>query len=52
MIRELDIKRCSPPINVKVNRDFGSIFSMLLPGTHAKLEPLKDDSHGWPKFFE
>ena len=24
---------------VKVNRDFGSIFSMLLPGTHAKLEP-------------
>ena len=24
---------------VKVNRDFGSIFSTLLPGTHAKLEP-------------
>lgn len=24
---------------IKVNRDFGSIFSMLLPGTHAKLEP-------------
>ncbi|CAM8991236.1 unnamed protein product [Rhodiola kirilowii] len=24
---------------VKVNRDFGSIFSMLLPGTTAKLEP-------------
>jgi len=25
----------------KVNRDFGSIFSMLLPGTTAKLEPLE-----------
>ena len=24
---------------VRVNKDFGSIFSMLLPGTHAKLEP-------------
>jgi hypothetical protein len=24
---------------IKVNRDFGSIFSTLLPGTHAKLEP-------------
>ena len=23
----------------KVNQDFGSIFSMLLPGTSAKLEP-------------
>ena len=23
----------------KVNRDFGSIFSSLLPGAHAKLEP-------------
>lgn len=23
----------------KVNKDFGSIFSMLLPGTSAKLEP-------------
>ena len=27
---------------VKVNRDFGSIFSMLLPGTQAKLEPPED----------
>jgi len=26
---------------VKVNRDFGSIFSTLLPGTNAKLEPLE-----------
>lgn len=25
---------------VKVNRDFGSIFSTLLPGTSAKLEPV------------
>ena len=24
---------------IKVNRDFGSIFAMLLPGCHAKLEP-------------
>merc|ERR1739838_710301 len=23
----------------QVNKDFGSIFSSLLPGTHAKLEP-------------
>ena len=29
---------------VKVNRDFGSIFSMLLPGTQAKLEPLEGQS--------
>ena len=26
---------------MKVNRDFGSIFSMLLPGTQAKLDPLE-----------
>ena len=26
----------------KVNQDFGSIFSMLLPGTSAKLEPPED----------
>ena len=28
---------------VKVNKDFGSIFSTLLPGTNAKLEPPE----GW-----
>ncbi len=28
----------------KVNQDFGSIFSMLLPGTSAKLEPPEDCS--------
>lgn len=28
----------------KVNTDFGSIFSMLLPGTTAKLEPMADCS--------
>ena len=26
----------------KVNQDFGSIFSMLLPGTFAKLEPPEE----------
>jgi structural maintenance of chromosome 2 len=28
----------------KVNKDFGSIFSMLLPGTMAKLEPPEGGS--------
>lgn len=41
VIRELDIKKMQALQStwVKVNRDFGSIFSMLLPGTHAKLDP-------------
>ena len=41
MIQELDVKKAQALQStwVKVNRDFGSIFSMLLPGTHAKLEP-------------
>ncbi|KAL6586502.1 Structural maintenance of chromosomes protein 2 [Orobanche minor] len=26
---------------IEVNKDFGSIFSTLLPGTMAKLEPLE-----------
>ena len=41
MIQELDVKKAHALQTtwVKVNRDFGSIFSMLLPGTHAKLEP-------------
>ncbi|CAN0045844.1 unnamed protein product, partial [Laminaria digitata] len=29
---------------VKVNRDFGSIFSTLLPGTSAKLQPPEGES--------
>ena len=41
VIEELDIKKLQALQTtwIKVNRDFGSIFSMLLPGTHAKLEP-------------
>mmetsp|Transcript_14152 Transcript_14152/g.13681 ORF Transcript_14152/g.13681 Transcript_14152/m.13681 type:complete len:1212 (-) Transcript_14152:154-3789(-) len=41
VIEELDIKKAAALQTtwVKVNRDFGSIFTMLLPGTHAKLEP-------------
>jgi structural maintenance of chromosome 2 len=41
VINELDQKK-QQALNstwVKVNRDFGSIFSTLLPGTSAKLEP-------------
>jgi len=41
VIRELDDKK-NEALNstwIKVNRDFGSIFSTLLPGTKAKLEP-------------
>ncbi|KAL2594620.1 hypothetical protein AAZV13_12G199500 [Glycine max] len=41
VIEELDEKK-KETLNVtwiKVNNDFGSIFSMLLPGTMAKLEP-------------
>lgn len=41
VIEELDIKKkCELERTwVKVNRDFGSIFSTLLPGASAKLEP-------------
>lgn len=41
VIAELDVKKMQALQStwVKVNRDFGSIFSMLLPGTHAKLDP-------------
>lgn len=41
VIHELDIKKAQALQStwVKVTRDFGSIFSMLLPGTQAKLEP-------------
>lgn len=43
VIKELDIKKqqALQTTWVKVNRDFGSIFSTLLPGTTAKLEPLE-----------
>lgn len=41
VIEELDVKKAQALQStwVKVTRDFGSIFSMLLPGTQAKLEP-------------
>jgi structural maintenance of chromosome 2 len=41
VIEELDVKKKSELQRTwkKVNRDFGSIFSTLLPGTTAKLEP-------------
>jgi structural maintenance of chromosome 2 len=41
VIEELDVKKKSELERtwVKVNRDFGSIFSTLLPGSSAKLEP-------------
>lgn len=46
VIEELDIKKSQALQTtwIKVNRDFGSIFSMLLPGTHAKLEPPENGS--------
>jgi structural maintenance of chromosome 2 len=41
VIEELDQKKTQALQSTwtKVNKDFGSIFSMLLPGTQAKLEP-------------
>ncbi|GMF32178.1 unnamed protein product [Phytophthora fragariaefolia] len=41
VIKELDAKKneALKTTWVKVNKDFGSIFSTLLPGTHAKLDP-------------
>ena len=43
VIAELDVKKTQALEStwVKVNKDFGSIFSTLLPGTTAKLEPLE-----------
>lgn len=43
VIEELDVKKSQALQStwVKVNRDFGSIFSTLLPGTQAKLDPLE-----------
>ncbi|KAL2540048.1 Structural maintenance of chromosomes protein 2-1 [Abeliophyllum distichum] len=40
VIEELDEKKETLKVTwVKVNKDFGSVFSTLLPGTMAKLEP-------------
>ena len=46
VIEELDVKKTTALQStwIKVNRDFGSIFSMLLPGTQAKLEPPEGQS--------
>lgn len=43
VIEELDVKKAQALEKTwkQVNRDFGSIFSMLLPGTMAKLDPLE-----------
>jgi Chromosome segregation ATPases len=48
VIEELDIKKKSELERtwVKVNRDFGSIFSTLLPGATSKLEPPQG-MHAW-----
>ncbi|CEG45051.1 structural maintenance of chromosomes protein 2-1-like [Plasmopara halstedii] len=44
VIKELDAKKneALKTTWVKVNKDFGSIFGTLLPGTHAKLDPPKN----------
>jgi structural maintenance of chromosome 2 len=44
VIEELDVKKNQALHTTwtKVNRDFGSIFSTLLPGTSAKLAPAND----------
>ena len=47
VIKELDLKK-KAEIRVawdKVNKDFGSIFSTLLPGTQAKLQ-VGSQTHG------
>lgn len=46
VIEELDVKKAQALQStwLKVNKDFGSIFSMLLPGTTAKLEPPENCS--------
>jgi structural maintenance of chromosome 2 len=46
VIEELDVKKSQALQTtwIRVNRDFGSIFSMLLPGTQAKLEPPEGGS--------
>jgi len=46
VIEELDEKKKSAlkATWLKVNQDFGAIFSTLLPGTQAKLEPPEGES--------
>lgn len=46
VIEELELKKneALQTTWVKVNRNFGSIFSTLLPGTSAKLEPVEEGS--------
>jgi structural maintenance of chromosome 2 len=46
VIEELEVKKneALQTTWVKVNRDFGSIFSTLLPGTNAKLDPVEEGS--------
>ena len=46
VIEELDVKKAQALETTwtKVNKDFGSIFAMLLPGTVAKLEPPEGGS--------
>ena len=48
VIEELDVKKKTELERtwVKVTRDFGSIFSTLLPGASAKLEP-PEGMHAW-----
>lgn len=48
VIEELDEKKKAELEHtwVKVNRDFGSIFSTLLPGASSKLEP-PEGQHAW-----
>lgn len=48
VIEELDVKKKTELETtwVKVNRDFGSVFSTLLPGAQAKLEP-PEGMHAW-----
>ena len=47
MIEELDEKKKAAlkATWLKVNTDFGAIFSTLLPGAHAKLEPPEGESY-------
>ena len=46
VIEELDIKKIQSLHRTfeQVNRDFSSIFSMLLPGANAKLQPVVPES--------
>eukprot|EP01080_Neovahlkampfia_damariscottae_P003009 gene3009-5019_t len=43
VIKEVDEKKNEAIVKTweKVNKDFGSIFSTLLPGTNAKLDPME-----------